>query len=162
MDENQIGARGGNIAFSRAALRGAQITGHYNEFQTQNNVQFAVDGVFGTLAPADNQAFSSGHTTITGCNTCFFGIWVNNTNVIATTQGPLVDPAELTSGLAKLAVPFPDVVSNNVLIGLLKIKVGGGGSGNQTFTPGTTNLNATNITATFYDTTVMPSKPLQS
>jgi len=162
METNRAGNRGGNIAYSRAALRAAQITGHYNEWQAQNNVQFSIDGVFGTLAPVDNQGFTAGHVAVTGCNVCFFGIWVNNTNVVSTTQGPIIDPAGLTGGTAKDVGSFPDVVDGKVLLGLLKIKVGGGGSGVQTFTPGTTNLNATNITATFYDTTVMPTKPLQS
>lgn len=156
MHQNLIDERGGNIAYSRAALRQAQITGHYNEIQTQNNVQFTVDGVYGTMAPTDNQAFSTGHTTITGCNIAFFGIWVNNTNVIATTQGPNIDPATLGNGGTSVrALIYPPVVANNVLIGLLKVKVGTG----ATFTPRTTNLNATNITATFFDTSVMPTVP---
>ena len=160
MHQNLLDDRGGSIAYSRAALRQAQITGHYNEIQTQNNVQFTVDGVFGTLAPTDNQAFSAGHPTVTGCNVCFYGVWVNNTNVIATTAGPIVDPATLggTGGMAKSVVRLPDVVSNNVLIGLVKVKVGVG----ATFTPKTTNLNATNVTATFLDTSVMPTQPAQS
>src|SRR5690349_13939504 len=149
MHQNLLDDRGGNIAFSRAALRQAQISGHYNQFQIQNNVQFTVDGTFGTLAPTDNQAFSTGHPTITGCNTVFYGIWVNNTNTIATTAGRIVDPATLggAGGTAKTVIPFPDVVANNVLIGLLEVKVGVGAS----FVPGTTNLNASNITATFFD-----------
>lgn len=160
MHQNLLDDRGGNIAFSRAALRQAQITGHYNEFQTQNNVQFVVDGIFGTLAPSDNKAFSSGHATITGCNTVMYGVWVNNTNVIATTAGKIVDPATLggAGGTAKNVIPFPDVVANNVLIGLIEVKVGVGAS----FVPGTTNLNATNVTATFFDTSTMPTQPKQS
>jgi hypothetical protein len=156
MHQNLIDDRGGNIAYSRAALRQAQITGHYNEIQTQNNVQFTVDGVFGTLAPTDNQAFSAGHATITGCNEVYYGVWVNNTNVIATSQGPIVDPAQLGNGGTAIKVlSLPSGVANNVLIGLNKVKVGVG----ATFTPKTTNLNATNVTATFFDTSVMPTIP---
>src|SRR5262249_31378679 len=141
-------------------LRQAQIAGHYNEIQSQNNVQFTIDGVFGTLAPTDNQAFATGHTTIQACNICYFGIWVNNTNVIKTTQGLIVDPSKLggTGGTAERVIPLPPVVANNVLIGLLKVKVGVG----ATFVPGTTNLNATNVTATFVDTSDMPTQPAQS
>jgi hypothetical protein len=156
MHQNLIDDRGGNIAYSRAALRQAQIIGHYNQIQTQNNVQFTVDGVYGTLAPTDNQAFSTGHPTITGCNLVFYGIWVNNTNVIATTAGQIVDPATLGNGGTNVRTTvYPPVVANNVLIGLLKVKVGVGAS----FVPGTTNLNATNVTATFFDTSVMPTIP---
>jgi hypothetical protein len=90
----------------------------------------------------------------------FYGIWVNNTNVISTTEGKIVDPAKLggTGGTAEKSIPYPDPQDTKVLIGLLKVKVGTG----ATFTPGTTNLNATNVTATFYDTTEMPAIPQQS
>jgi hypothetical protein len=87
-------------------------------------------------------------------------VWVNNTNVIATTQGTLVDPAQLggSGGVAKTAIKLPDVVANNVLIALIEVKVGTGVS----FIPGTTNFNATNITTTFFDTSVIPTIPQKS
>ena len=157
MHQNLVDARGGNIAFSRGALRQGQINNNgawnYNQFQTQNTVHYTVDGVFGSLAPADNQALSTGHNTVTGCNVCFFALWVNNTNVLATTQGPLVDPVLLFGGSAKSIIKLPDVVSNNVLIGLIKVKVGVWAS----FVPRTTNFNATNITTTFFDVSSMPT-----
>jgi hypothetical protein len=164
MHQNILDARGGNIAFSRAGLRQGQINNNgawnYNQFQVQNTVHYTVDGVFGSLAPADNQQLSTGHNTITGCNVCFFGLWVNNTNVLATTQGAIIDPATLagTGGTAKGIIKLPDVVSNNVLIGLIKVKMGVG----ATFVPRTTNFNATNITTTFLDVSTMPTLPQQS
>lgn len=166
MHQNLIDDKGGNIAFSRSAMRQGQSANNgnsvanYNAFQTQNNVQFAIDGVFGTLAPTDNLRFSAGHPTITGCNELFYGVWVNNTNVISTTAGPLADPAQLAGagGFARNVMQFPALVGNNALIGLIKVKVGTG----ATFTPNTTNFNATNITTTFYDTSTMPSIPQQS
>src|SRR5258706_922375 len=130
MHQNLVDARGGNISFSRGALRQAQVAcnalAHYNEIQVQNTVHYTVDGVFGSFAPVDNQAISSGHNTVAACNVCFFGVWVNNTNVLATTQGPFVDPATLAGagGANTNVIKLPDVVSNNVLIGLIKVKVG--------------------------------------
>jgi len=164
MHQNITEDRGGTIAFSRAGLRQAQVAcnalAHYNEFQIQNTVHYTVDGVYGSLAPADNQALSTGHNTITGCNVCFFALWVNNTNVLATTQGPLVDPATLagSGALAQKVIKYPEVSANNVLIGLIKVKVGVGGS----FVPRTTNFNATNITATFIDVASVPTLMQQS
>jgi hypothetical protein len=146
-------------------LRQGQVNNNgqanYNRFETLNNIQFTVDGVFGTLAPTTNIPFSTGHPTITGCNELFYGVWVNNTNSVATTAGSIVDPATLTganNAINKNVVKLPDVVSNNVLIGLIKVKVGTG----VTFTPGTTNLNATNITTTFFDVSGMPTAAQQS
>jgi hypothetical protein len=159
MDSNRVGDRGGNISFSRAAIRTAQITGHYNEFETQNNVQFTVDGVFGTLANVANQSFAGAPGgAISACNVAIYAVWVNNTNTLAITRGALADPAKLTNGTQQIAIAMPDVVANNALIGLIKVKVGVG----ATFTPGTTNFNASNITTTFYDCSVMPSGPLLS
>lgn len=163
-DLNRIGDRGGNITFSKAGLRQAQITGHYNEFQIQNNVFFTIDGVFGASTAVDNanQYFlgANYNSVITGCNMAIFAIWINNTNVLAVTRGPLVDPAKLggTGGSQALAAAMPDVMANNSLVGLIKVKVGTA----VTFTPGTTNFNATNITTTFYDCSVMPSAPFLS
>lgn len=160
MDSNRVGDRGGNITFSKAGLRQAQISGHYNEPEIQNNVYFTIDGVFGAQAARDNinQIFNGWNTAITGCNTAIFAVWVNNTNTIQATRGALVDPAKLTNGTAQLAVAMPDVVANNALVGLIKVKVGTG----ATFTPGTTNFNATNVTSTFYDCSVMPSAAMLS
>jgi hypothetical protein len=159
MDANKVGDRGGNITFSKAGLRQAQISGKYNEFQIQNNVFFTVDGVFGALAPLDNaNQYFTGHTAITGCNVAIYAIWVNNTNVLAITRGALVDPAKLTNGTQQAAIAMPDMERANALVGLIKVKVGVG----ATFTPGVTNFNATNITTTFYDCSVMPSMPLLS
>lgn len=164
MQENLIDDRGGAIAFSRGGLRQGQVNNNgawnYNRFQTLNNINFAIDGIFGTLAPTDNIAFSACHPTIIGCNQLFYAIWVNNTNSISTTAGPLSDPAQLAGagGFGTSAMRFPLLVANNALIGLIKVKVGVGAQ----FTPGTTNLNATNITATFYDTSVMPVAKHQS
>lgn len=160
MDSNRNGDRGGNVTLSKAGLRVAQVAGHYNEFQIQNNVFFTIDGVYGALAPVDNanQYFGGVNNVITGCNVAIFAIWVNNTNVLAITRGPLVDPAKLTNGDQTKAIAMPDVVENNALVGLIKVKVGTG----ATFTPGTTNFNATNITTTFHDCSVMPTKALLS
>lgn len=161
MHQNLIDQRGGNIAFSRSAMRQGQSANNgngvanYNAFQTLNNVQFSIDGLFGTLAPTDNLRFSAGHPTVTGCNELFYAVWVNNTNAITTTAGPIVDPATLAGvgAISQKTLEFPAAMSNNVLIGLIKVKVGTG----ATFTPNVTNFNATNITTTFIDTAIMPT-----
>lgn len=155
MDQNEIGNRGGNISYSKAGIRQAQINANGCQLNTQNTVQFTVDGVFGALAPTDNQAINTG-TTLQACNSCIFAVWVNNTNVIATTQGKIVAAAKLgNGGTGELVVPYPDIVANNALIGLIKVKAGVG----VTFVPGTTAFNASNITSTFFDVSMMPTVP---
>lgn len=156
MDINKVGDRGGNINFTKAGLAqsGNCVAGN---FKSTAPLNFIVDGVFNQLGIQDNIVFSSGHTALTGCNECYFAVWVNANNAIATTQGKIVDPAKLggSGGQGVNAVPLPDVVSGNALIGLIKVKAGTG----VTFTPGTTNLNATNITTTFLDCSTMPTVP---
>jgi hypothetical protein len=75
--------------------------------------------------------------------------------VVSTTQGKVVDTASLATAGGSKVLQMPDVVANSALLGLIKVVT----AGTAVFVPGTTNLNATNVTATYYDTTDMPTKP---
>ena len=158
MDANRSGDRGGNINFSRAGL-GLAIAGCVaGDFVINNVVSYAIDGKFETvgLAASNNRAFSSGHTSLNSNNqTCVFGVWVGASNNFFTTQGKIVANDDVANG--KAAIPLPDLVPNAALIGLIKIK-----AVSATFVPGTSNLNKSGITATFYDCTTMPTAPFTS
>lgn len=166
---NTAGDRGGNVSYSKAGLRQAQITGHYNEVQIQNNVFFSVDGVFGALAPIDNlnTAYASANytgpstTNVPSCNSALFALWVTTNNTLTVTKGANVDATKLagtTGRTAEKVLPFPDVVSGAALYGLIRVTAGTG----VTFTYGTTNFNGTNINSVFYDTVRMPTIPFTS
>jgi hypothetical protein len=157
MQDSLFGSRGGNIVFTRAALRQAQIAGHYNQLNSANTVQFSIDGVFKTLAPVDNQAFSSGHANLAVNQACVFGVYVNSTNTVSTQQSAVVNSASV--GVTDV-IPLPPLPIDNssVLIGMVKVQT----TNAATFVPGTTNLNAANVTVTYYDVTVPPSKPFNS
>jgi hypothetical protein len=153
MQDNIVGARGGCINHSRAGL-GAVIAGCVaGDFVQNNVVNYTVDGRWNHLAASNNRAFTAGHTAFANNNICLFAVWVSENNVFSTTQGKIVATADTATG--KAVVPFPDVISNAALIGLIKVKAGVG----ATFTPGTTNLNASNITTTYVDCSVMPTAP---
>lgn len=167
MDQNAVGDRGGNVSFSKAGLRQAQITGHYNEVQIQNNVFFSADGVFGALAPIDN--LNAATTTYTGpsttnvpaCNSALFALWVASGNVLTVTKGDNVDATKLsgtTGRTGEKVLSFPPTPSGASLIGLVRVTAGTGTS----YQYGTTNFNATNINAAFYDCARMPTVPLTS
>lgn len=169
MDQNAVGDRGGNVSYSKAGLRQAQITGHYNEFQIQNNVFYAVDGQFGALAPIDNvnTAYASANyslpanCTVSACNAALFALWVASNNTLTVTKGKEVDASKLSgtaNGTGSLTIPFPDVVASAALYGLIRVNAGTG----TTYTFGTTNFNATNINTNFIDCTRMPAIPLTS
>lgn len=156
MQANLVGDRGGNITLSKAAINGSIVgTGALN---VANNVTFAIDGTFNTVAANNNVQFSSGHTALAAGCICVFGLWVSSTGVFSTTQGKIVDVASLSAGTGQKVVPLPDMIADNALVGLIKVKTAGA----ATFTPGTTNCNATNVTMTFYDTMVMPTEPFTS
>lgn len=169
MDQNVVGDRGGNVSYSRAGLRQAQVSGHYNEVQIQNNVFYTVDGAFGALAPIDNlnTAFASANytgpttTNVPACNTALFALWVTTNNTLSVTKGANVDSTKLagTTGRTKeKVIPFPDTVAGAALVGLITVTAGTGTS----FQYGTTNFNATNINTAFTDCARMPSVPLTS
>ena len=160
MDVNQVGDRGGCKVHTKAGL----VTGGDASnitINTANVINFTVDGVMYAKAILNNVAFSSGHTALAAGQECIFGVWVNSGGNVSTTQGKIVATADLSvasGGTGKTVVPMPDVISANALIGLIKVKTAGA----AVFTPGTTAFNATNVTATFYDTSSMPTAPLAS
>jgi hypothetical protein len=169
MDFQTAGDRGGNVSYSKAGLRQAQITGHYNEVQIQNNVFYSVDGIFGGLAPIDNlnTAYASANytgpstTNVPACNSALFALWVASNNTLTVTKGANVDSTKLsgtTGRTAEKVLPYPDVVNGAALVGLIRVTAGTGTS----FAYGTTNFNATNINTAFYDTARMPTIPLTS
>jgi hypothetical protein len=153
MDQNLVGSRGGSINFSNAALAQASMAGAYNTFNVANKVSYVIDGKFYAAAISTNQVMSAGHTAIANNQAVVFGVWANNTGVFSTTQGDIVDSKEVEDG--KRSLSLPDLVSNKALIGLIKVKAGV----LATFTPGTTNFNATNINTTFVNVGTSPVTP---
>lgn len=147
---------GGNVCLSKAALNLSNVT--TGAINIANNVTYAVDGVMNTISNNWSQLFSSGHTTLAAGCECHFAVWVNAAGTVSTTQGKIVDTASLSSSGGTKVVPMPEVVSAAALIGLIKVKTAGA----ATFVPGTTNLNATNVTATYQDTMRMASTPALS
>jgi hypothetical protein len=71
-------------------------------------------------------------------------------------QGPAVALDAVTGGLVQVA-PFPKIPDTLVPFSYLTIKAGSTSSG---FTPGVTNWNATGITTTVKDISVLPAKPI--
>ena len=169
MQVNQVGDRGGNVSHSTGALRQAQVAGHYNEVQIQNNVFFTLDGVYGGLAPIDNLNASfaganytgPSNTNVPACNSAIFALWVASNNTLTVTRGDVVDASKLSgtaNGTGSATIPYPAVESAKALIGLVRVTVGTGAS----FTYGTTNFNASNVNTAFYSCATMPANPLTS
>lgn len=153
MQQNLIESRGGSLNFENASIAASTVANFINRVNVANKVNYVIDGKFYHAVVVNNQGFSSGHTALANNQVCVFALWADTDGAYSTTQGPIVDSELVDDG--KAVVPLPDVVSTKALIGLVKVKAGVG----ATFTPSTTNFNATNINATFVSTFAMPVKP---
>lgn len=152
MDQNKSADRGGQATYSKVGLTlGTDVA----KFKTVATADFSIDGIIYNKGATDNIAFSSGHTALGNNQACTFGVWLDTGGNFTTTQGAVVSQADVTNGVA--AVPMPDVVDNKAFVGLIKVK-----TAIATFTPGTTNLNATNVTNTYFDCNAIPTKPITS
>jgi hypothetical protein len=137
-----------NSGFASLTAAGLAEGTNSATFKTVNTLTFTNNGVFKSLAATDNLVFSAG-TALAASQACLFGVWVNTSGTVTTTQGPIVASGD--------PCPVPTQATANVtLVGLIKVTT----SSAATFTPATTDLGATGITDVFYDCMVMPGSAL--
>jgi hypothetical protein len=111
MSYNIEQANSGFLSLTAAGL--AEGT-NANTFKTVNTLTFTNNGVFKSKAATDNLTFSSGHTALAASQACLFGIWINASGTVTTTQGPIVaagDPCPVPS----------QATANTTLVGLIKV-----------------------------------------
>jgi hypothetical protein len=117
-------------------------------FKTANTLTFTSNGVFKSKSATDNLTFTAGATVVPQNSACLFGVWINGSGTVSTSQGPIV-----TSGDP---CPVPGAPAADLtLVGLIKVTTGA-----TTFTAGTTDLGAANVTDVYYDCMVMPGSAL--
>jgi hypothetical protein len=113
-------------------------------FKTTNTLAFTNNGVFKSKGATDNLVFSTG-TALAASQACLFGVWIDGSGNVTTTQGPIVAAGD--------PCPVPSQTTAGVtLVGLIKVTT----SSAATFTPGTTDLSASGITDVFFDCMDMP------
>lgn len=113
-------------------------------FKTTNTLAFTNNGVFKSKGATDNLVFSTG-TALAASQACLFGVWIDGSGNVTTTQGPIVAAGD--------PCPVPSQTTAGVtLVGLIKVTT----SSAATFTPGTTDLSASGITDAFFDCMDMP------
>lgn len=143
---NLSGVNAGNVSLSAAGL--AEGT-NANTFKTSSTLSFTINGIFKSKNATDNLPFSAGHTALGQYQACLFGVWIDGNGNISTSQGPIVaagDPCPVPG------VPAGSVESDPVaLVGLIKVTTAA-----TTFTPGSTDLGAANVTDAYLDCMVMP------
>lgn len=130
---------GGNLNLASGGLATATTT---TQYKTASTITYLLNGIFGTKAATDNQAFSAGASVVPLGKACVFAVWYDG-SVFSTTQGPIVDNDSTL-------VPVPGYNGGKVLVGLIKIV-----TTSALFTPGTTVLGTGN-TVTYFNTGMLP------
>jgi len=137
-----------NSGFASLTAAGLAEGTNSATFKTTNTLAFTNNGVFKSKGATDNLAFSTG-TALANSQACLFGVWINASGTVTTTQGPIVAAGD--------PCPVPtQTTANTTLVGLIKVTT----SSSATFTPATTDLSATGITGAYYDCMVMPGSAL--
>lgn len=106
--------------------------------KTATAVTYSIAGKAYSKAATDNLAFSAGHAVQADGTTRYYGVALDSSGAIVTTQGDA-------------GGEMPEKVSGTCLIGFIKVVCSGGA-----FTPGTTDLSAAGVTATYLDVTMKP------
>ena len=113
-------------------------------FKIAAAVTFTNNGIFKSKAITDNLAFSAGHTALGNSQACLFGLFLDTSGNVTTSQGMIVSAGD--------PCPVPNAPASNLTpCGLIKVTT----SSSQTFTPGTTVLGTSN-TAAYTNIASMP------
>ena len=141
MSYNIEQANSGFLSLTAAGLAEGTNSG---TFKTTNTLTFTSNGIFKSKASTDNLAFTAG-TALGNSQACLFAVFITSGGTVSTTQGPI--------NAAGDPCPVPSqVTANTTLVGLIKVTT----SSAATFTPGTTDLSASGITAAYSDCMDMP------
>ena len=154
---------GGNFNLSAGGLA-IKAGGSSPQFKTANTINFVVDGKFATAVAATaaisfttaaglltlNQPVSTLNPAGTTAQQCTFGVYLSAAGVFSTLQSKIVNAADVANGIN--AVPTPGSRKGLTLVGIIEIVT----TAAATFIPGTTNLDAAGITATYFDCMNLP------
>lgn len=169
MSDNLSLAQGLTAALSSGAW--AEGT-NANTIKSTATVTFVIDGQFYSKSATDNiaisysgpsvyqaaaggvQAVNGGFSGGVNGSTRMYLVCLSTAGAVSIVPGPIVDSAELAAG--RVALQFPDAPKGVCPTAALRIALTAG----TAFTPGSTDLSATGVTATFYDLADVPANPL--
>ena len=151
--------RGGTFCLSKAGLAiGDGAKTGTNSFAAPNGagIDFVIKGILYHKADAATVAPFTAATVQPVLTACLYLVCINASGTITTVQGTPVLSAALTAGTAVLNWPTP--ADDVCPVGAVRITL----ASTATFTPGTTALDASNVTATYTDLFTVPTTPLTS
>lgn len=132
-----------NSGYGALSSGAVAITTDKTKFKTTATIAYLLNGLFYSKAATDNLVFSSGHTALGNNQACLFGLFLDASGNVSTTQGPIVSAGD--------PCPVPAAPGNAAIFGLIKVVTGA-----ATFTPNTTAFDASGVTTTFLNAARMP------
>lgn len=158
MDNFNNEAKGGNFCFSKAALAigdGAK-TGVAIASTVGTGIDYCIDGILYNKADAATNLPLSAATVQAVLTKCLYLIVIDGDGAVTSVKGDSVLTADLTAGTKVLK--WPACPASKAPIGAVKMTL----ASTATFTAGTTALDASNCTATYYNLHSVPTAPLTS
>ncbi len=150
--------KGGTFCFSKAGLAigdGAK-TGISLASTVGTGSDYSIDGIMYNIADsATNKPFTA-DVIQPVLTKCLYLVCTDSSGTVTTVKGKAVLTADLTNGVAVLK--WPEYPTSKCVIGAVKIAC----ASTATFTAGTTALDASNVTATYYDLHNVPVANLTS
>ena len=146
--------RNATMCFSKAGLaEGTNANTIKTAAPNGAGIDYSIKGIMYHAAEADNIAMTAlaQQAVLT---TCLYLVCLDSGGALSITKGVEVLKADYDAGDAVLA--WPDVPDGKCPIGAFKIDL----ASTATFTSGTTDLGAANVTDTYFDLSTVPSVPL--
>jgi len=148
---NLIEQGGGSIALSLPVLAQGTNAGTFQHTATLN---FSVDGVIFTKGATNNVALNQGapvaHLTQAAGTQCLYAIDIDSAGSYYVTQGKIETTANINAGAVKLQLPEQNIATR-CRFGIIRIV-----NATNPFISGTTALNATGVTATYFNVLMQP------
>lgn len=158
MDNFNNGAKGGNFCLSKAGLAigdGAK-TGVAFVAPVGAGIDFCIDGILYNHGDAATNLPLTAAAAQGLLTKCLYLIVVDYAGTVSSVKGTAVLTADLVAGTKVLQ--WPALPAGKAPVGAVKIAV----TTTYNFTAGTTALDATGVTATYYDLFAVPTAPLTS
>jgi hypothetical protein len=164
--DNLALSQGGNIAFTSGAW--AEGT-NAATIKSTATITYVINGVFAAKSATDNIAISytgsavysqnsveqsGGFVGAVGGSTRLYGVYLDSAGAVTIVPGKIVNSAELAAGT--VALEFPSMQADKACVAALRVAVTAG----TPFVPGTTDLSASGVTASFLNLSSIPGKPL--